>query len=224
MSTPKRSSILEHEDEPVPGLPENLPEGEHILWQGTPGWAGIARRALHVRGIALYFVALAVLRGTFMAAEGVGTAEAAMGGALMLVVGAVPVLLLLGFAQLSQRTALYTITNRRVVMRVGVALPMTINLPLALIESAGVTRHSDGTGDITLRLARPHRVAWLAVWPHARTSRVQHPEPMLRALPDAEAAAQILARALAASADMPVQALETEAPRQPARSGAAALA
>ena len=31
----------EHEFEPVPGLPETLPEGESMLWQGKPGWRGV---------------------------------------------------------------------------------------------------------------------------------------------------------------------------------------
>jgi hypothetical protein len=216
--------IFEHDNEPVPGLPGALPEGETLLWQGRPGWAGIARRALHLRGLALYFVALAVLRGTFMAASGVETGEAIQGGALMLLVGAVPIGLLAGFAVLAQRTTIYTITNRRIVLRIGVALPMTINLPFAVIENAGLARHADGTGDITLRLSKPHRVAWLALWPHARNSRIQHPEPVLRALPDAEAAAQILARALAAHAEVAVQPIAARATDAVVRGAAAALA
>lgn len=199
--------VFEHENEPVPGLPEALPEGEAILWQGAPNWGGIARRALHLRGMAMYFALLGVLRGTAMAAEGVPLGEAVWGGLVMLLVGAVPIGLLAGFAVLSARTSLYTITNRRIVMRVGVALPMTINLPFALIDKAGVKRHTDGTGDITVSLVPPHRVAWLAVWPHTRSFHVAKPEPTLRALTDSDAAAQILSRALAAHAEMAVPAL-----------------
>lgn len=199
--------VHEHDDEPVRGLPGYLPEGEHILWQGTPGWAGIARRALHLRGMAIYFALLGVLRGAALAAEGAPMADAVMGGALMLLVGAVPIGLLAGFAVLSARTSIYTITNRRIVLRVGVALPMTINVPFTLIESAGVARHRDGTGDITVTLAKPHRVAWLAVWPHTRSFRVARPEPTLRALADVDVAAQILSRALAAAAELPVPAM-----------------
>jgi hypothetical protein len=216
--------IFEHENEPVPGLPEALPEGETILWQGAPRWGGIARRALHLRGMAMYFALLGVLRGTAMAAEGVPLADAVWGGAIMLLVGAVPIGLLAIFAVLSARTSLYTITNRRIVMRVGVALPMTINLPFALIEKAGVQRHGDGTGDITVALLKPHRVAWLAVWPHTRSFRVGRPEPTLRALADANVAAQVLARALAAQAEMPVQPLESAPAPSGSRQQAAALA
>ena len=36
------------------GLPSRLPPGERILWQGRPDWRVLARRALHVRGLAFY--------------------------------------------------------------------------------------------------------------------------------------------------------------------------
>lgn len=224
MSNTAKLPIFEHDGEPVPGLPAMLPEGEVILWQGAPRWGGIARRALHLRGLALYFALIGVLRGTAMAAEGASTADAALGGLLMLVVGAVPIALLAGFAMLAAKTSLYTITNRRVVMRVGVALPMTISLPFALMQSAGLVKHADGTGDISMVLATPHRVAWIAIWPHTKSFRVARPEPTLRALADAEQAAQILARALAAHAAMPVPAMAADSNRQTARPGAAALA
>ena len=50
----------EHDYEPIPGLPAPLPEGETILWQGAPRWESFARRAMRVRLVAGYFVALAV--------------------------------------------------------------------------------------------------------------------------------------------------------------------
>ena len=45
----------EYEHEPVRGLPEYLPEGETLLWQGQPGWRSMALRVFHVRSIGLYF-------------------------------------------------------------------------------------------------------------------------------------------------------------------------
>ena len=45
----------EHEFEAQYGLPEALPEGEHILWQGAPDWKVLARRVFHTRKVAVYF-------------------------------------------------------------------------------------------------------------------------------------------------------------------------
>ena len=226
MTTRVRPVYAEHDLEPIPGLPATLPAGESVLWQGRPRWTGIARRALFVRWIAAYFALIALWRGAELAAGGAGAGEVALGALLPLGIGLVPIAILLVFAWAAQRSTIYTVTNRRVVMRVGVALPMTVNLPFALIESAGLARHADGTGDIVLNIARPHRASWIALWPHVRTWRVSRPEPMLRALRDAESAAQVLSRALAAHAEVPVQPVpEAETGRAAvARPGAAAVA
>lgn len=218
-----RPVVTEHGLEPVPGLPERLPEGETLLWQGRPHWWGLARGALHVRGIAAYFVLLALWRGASITSDGGSGLEAAAGAAVMLLIGALPISFLLAYAWFGARGAVYSITNRRVVMRVGVALPLTINLPFAIVENAGLLLRADGSGDIVMRLLPKQRASWIALWPHLRPWRFTRPEPMLRALPDAQAAAQILGRALAAAAAQPVTPLDAEA-RAPSRSGAEAIA
>lgn len=191
--------IREHEGEPVPGLPERLPPGETILWQGAPCWRTLARRAFHVRGLALYFAALAAWRAGALLADGANAAEAVRGAAWMVLLGAVALALIAGFAWLSARGALYTLTNRRLVFRVGVALPTTVNIPFAAVSDAGFRPAKGGTGDIVLALLPQHRVSWIALWPHARPWRFGRTEPMLRSIPDAERVGGLLARALAAA-------------------------
>lgn len=181
-----------------PGLPGPLPAGEHILWQGRPCALGITFRALHVGLAAAWFVGLALWAGLPLAVSGdfVGAAVT-VGPTLGLGAGAVALLALIGWS--SARTTTYTITNRRVVMRVGITLPMTLNLPFALIETAGLRQFRDGSGDLPIRLRSGNRVAYLHLWPHARPWHVSRPEPMLRAIPDAGTVAAILGRAIAAS-------------------------
>ena len=51
-----------HDDfdfEPVRGLPQILPKGERMLWQGAPRWQDLAVHAFHARKVVWYFVALA---------------------------------------------------------------------------------------------------------------------------------------------------------------------
>lgn len=218
-----RPIVTEHGLEPVPGLPGRLPEGETLLWQGRPAWRLLARRALHLHGIAAYFLLLAVWRGATIAADGGSTADIAAGAALLIALGAVPIGFLAFYAWIAARVTVYSITTRRVVMRVGVALPVTINLPFALIEAASLARQPDGSGDIALRMVPGQRVSWIMLWPHLRPWRFARPEPMLRGLVDAEAVAQILGRALAASSALPVTPLP-EAARRPAKAGAEAMA
>lgn len=199
-------------DEPVRGLPARLPPGERMLWQGAPDAWLLARSAFHVRQLAVYFavllawyaVSVATTPGADMASalpvlRAAGLAVAAVG-------------LLTGIAWLTARTTIYTITNKRLVMRFGIALPMTVNLPFALIDGAGVKTNRNGAGDVLLSLAASQKIAYALLWPHARPWKLRQPEPMLRALPDAAGVAQILARALAAASNTAVQA----APEMPA--------
>ena len=104
------------------------------------------------------------------------------------------------YAWLSARSSVYTITNRRVVLRFGVALPMTLNVPFAVIGNAALKPYRDGTGDIPLTLTGTERVSYVALWPHARPWRTAKPEPMLRSVPDAANVAKILGQALADAA------------------------
>lgn len=191
--------IREHDAEPVPGLPERLPDGEKVLWQGSPDWRPLARRAFHVRLIALYFVALAVWSGASAYAEGADAATLALDTLWLALVASLPVGTLLVVAVFAARTTLYTVTDRRVVLRVGVALPMAVNIPLGAVASAGVRRCADGTGDLLLSLLPSHRASFIALWPHVRPWRFSRPEPLLRGLADADAAARALATTLAAS-------------------------
>ncbi len=41
--------------EPIRGLPEMPPEGERILWQGSPDWRALAWRVFHIREVTFYF-------------------------------------------------------------------------------------------------------------------------------------------------------------------------
>lgn len=214
--------MREHGYELVPGLPERLPEGETILWQGKPAWFPFARRAFLLRGLAVYFGLLLAWQAAAGVQEGLG-AGAILVGAAPLMLTAFCCLLGLGFiGWLSARMSIYTITDRRVVMQVGIALPTTINLPFAVIERMGVRQHRDGTEDILLVIAKPHRVSLIALWPHCRPFRLARPEPLLRGLRQQEGVSRILARALAAAAEQPVQPVAAPAPDL--RAGSEAIA
>ena len=119
----------------------------------------------------------------------------------------VPLLLIALYAWAISRATTYTITDRRVVIRLGIALPMTINLPFSRIENASFHAASDGTGNIALELAPGNKLAWFVLWPHARPWHMAKAQPTLRALPQVQGVAQLLARALAISASLPVLAI-----------------
>ncbi len=194
------AALSEYDFEPVPGLPQRLPAGETLLWQGAPCWRALARRAFMVRELAAYFAVLTAWRVWILVSDH-EPLRAAAGSLLMLVGGggaAIGLLVLL--AWYVQRTTLYTITSARVVMRFGIALPMTVNIPYRIVESVAMHAGADGNGDIALALGGSDRIAYLSLWPHVRRWRIARPEPMLRAVPAAGRVGQLLACALAGTA------------------------
>jgi hypothetical protein len=190
-----------HDDfdfEPVRGLPKMLPPGETMLWQGSPDAATVAKRVLHVRKIGFYFAAIFVWSVAAGLADGTPAVELAVSLGVLTLSAAAALGLVALFAWGIARTTVYTLTQRRLVMRIGIALPVTFNIPYKLVESASVKRYGDGTGDISIVLAPGERMAYAVVWPHARPWHFSRVQPTLRAIADVENVAQILARAVVA--------------------------
>jgi Bacterial PH domain len=187
--------VHEHEYEPERGLPQALPAGEHLLWQGSPDWRALALRAFHLRKIAVYFGVLAAVRVAVLAGDGAGAGAMAVSALWMLLLGALAIGLLALVAWLSARTAVYTVTDKRIVMRVGIVLTLSFNLPFKRIAAAGLRLDADGSGEIPLTLRPGDRIAYLHLWPHARPWCLARPEPMLRAVPQARNVARLLAEA-----------------------------
>jgi hypothetical protein len=210
---------MSHDDfefEPVRGLPAMLPPGEKLLWQGSPDWKCLAIRAYHVRKVALYFSALVLWRIGVGVNNGHSAAAIALSCLFLLALGGVAIGVLSLLAYLTGRATVYSITSRRVLLRHGVAVPMTMNLPFCAVESAQLKEYPDRTGDIAMAVVKEQRVGYLITWPHLRPGLVTRPQPCMRALPDAHRAAEILGAALAAEAGVPAVRIAQPSTPEPA--------
>lgn len=173
-----------------------LPKGESLLWTGSPDGRAVARRILHVRAFAAYFAAFGLGGAVLAAARGESLAAALCAGLGILPAALLTLALIAGFAVLVARTTCYAITERRVVMRFGIAIPVTLSLPFAAIRAADVKGFRDGSGEIALEPTDPRRVLYATLWPHARPWRFARPQPALRGLADVAVPARILGEAL----------------------------
>ncbi len=169
---------MEYEDEPIPGLPGRLPPGENILWQGTPDWRGVARGVFHTRLVAGWFLFVASL--AFLAG-GTGLT----GALVTLAVAPLGLGILAILARAQAKSTIYTLTNKRVVLRFGVALPKCVNVPLSLVGRADAKPAGAGLVDVSLTPTVRFPLAYLQMWPHVRPWKFGSPQPMLRAVPDA---------------------------------------
>ena len=188
---------MSHDDfafEPIRGLPEALPEGEHILWQGSPSVLKLAREGFKINWIIGYFAVLAVWRvavsSTLLPME-----QAMMHAIPFAVICAVVVGALIGLAWVQARATVYTLTNKRVGMRIGAALTMTLNLPYVKIGNATLDLKRSGHGTIAFELLDETRFSYVTLWPNVRPWHFAKTQPALRCIADAEKVAEIFAEA-----------------------------
>ena len=188
---------MSHDDfkfEPVRGLPEALPEGEHILWQGSPETLRLARDALGLTWVAGYFAVLTVWR-VGVSSTYVSFGEALAHGIPFIVVGMLSCLLIFGLAYMQARSAVYTLTNKRVAMRIGAALTMTLNLPYTQIGNAGLDVKKSGHGSLAFELIGDTRFSYLMTWPHVKPWQMSKTQPSFRSIADVAKVAEIFSDA-----------------------------
>ena len=192
--TDPRATPLEDDirPEPVRGLPEAPPEGERVLWQGRPSSLQLARDALNARWVLGWFALLALWRGGATLADAPAS-EAARVAGLYLATGALAALILVLCATAMARATCYSITNRRVSMRIGAALTLHAQIPFSRIGSADLSLNRNGTGTIALDPIGRSPLSFAVLWPHCRPWHAGKPQPALRSIPDASAVAELLA-------------------------------
>lgn len=188
---------MSHDDfafEAVRGLPERPPEGERILWQGRPNWWALTCQSLSLYWVAGYFFALAIWRFATLADQ-TGFAAAFAASFPFIILGVIVCGLLAAIGFIQARATVYTITNRRVAMRIGAALTVTFNLPFKQLRNADLDLRRNGVGTITLEMKGSTRLSYLVFWPHVRPWVMRRTQPALRCIPQAEKVAHLLAEA-----------------------------
>lgn len=187
----------DHDFEYMPGVPHPLPQGEQLLWQGRQRALPLARRAFRCNVVLGYFALVWVLLSGRSVLNGTPVGEALLSYQWLLMPAAGAWLLLFGMAWLFARSTIYSITSERVLIRSGVALPITVDVPLNLVDNVALAMHGDGSGDLALGLSDRQRASYFVLWPNVRPWHFSRPQPTLRALRYPEAASEALASALA---------------------------
>ena len=175
----------------IRGVEEPLPPGEVLLWEGRPEAGALATHGFKAGWIAGYFAVLAVL-GALVGDSGTAVARVTW----LVILGAVATAMVWGWAWLVARESVYAVTDRRIVMRIGVAFPSVVNLPFSLIEEAQLRRYRDGSGDVAFELRGDDRIGYVFLWPHTRPWRVRKPQPMLRGLAEVAPVAETVQKAI----------------------------
>lgn len=185
----------------IEGIAEPLPAGEHILWSGKPDAWTFTRRIMRLNWVLAWFSGLAGIRAynIYVAGGDMTAMVSAAAGQLPLAVFALGLLSALGIAM--ARSTTYVISSQRLVFQVGVALPITFNVPLRFIDAASVRLRSSHSGDLILTLRKGANVKALALWPHSQGWGKDAVQPVMRDLTSValEELKPILAQVLEAS-------------------------
>ena len=200
--TSRGESVQEAAPDGALSLSENLPNGEQLVWQGRPERRALATRAMYLKYIAFYLVALIAARTGYLILD--GESVATWSGMLVwqVLASAFVMLLIVGLAAVYSRTTRYSLTNERLIIKTGAAITIHINLPLQQIIAADLREYSDGTGDITLQVSRAEKLYWLLIWPNVRSWWIRPLRPVLRGLKDAQAVAHLLVEEVGKHADI----------------------
>lgn len=197
---------MAHDDfafETQPGIPAPLPRGERILWQGRPSTPALLRDAFGLKWVMIYFAVVVVWRATVGSLSGGVVGAMAYGLPYVgLAAAAAAVIWLLAWAQ--ARATIYTVTTARVLMRIGAALQITLNLPFRQIAAADLDLRKDGTGTIAFRTLGETKFSYLVLWPHLRPWHARVTQPALRCIPDAARVAALIAETAEACQNAPV--------------------
>lgn len=201
----------------APGLPEPLPKGEEILWQGRPDATRLAIESLALRWVGGYFALLAIWRA------GASLADMPPGPALatalpLVILGVLAVAILWGVSWIQARATIYTVTTARIVLRIGAALQITLQIPFSQLANAALDLKADGTGTIAFEPKKDagKGLSYLVLWPHLRPWHMRAPQPAFRAIPDAERVAHLVAEAAESHVVQPKIVRTAPAPAQPA--------
>ncbi|MEM1111271.1 MAG: photosynthetic complex putative assembly protein PuhB [Pseudomonadota bacterium] len=205
-----------------PGLPGPLPKGEHVVWQGLPNWWELGRQMYYLHLVTAYFVIMAAwgFASEYEATRALAPAVLAVIAPLLF--GTIVVGMLIWLARLAAKNTIYTVTNKRIVMRIGSALSKTIDIPFKAIQSVELKTRKNGTGNLSIVTTGDVRLPYMALWPHARPWRLKETQPMLRAIPNAAETGSMLAEQLRmAMGDVPAEAAPSAEPLATAHAHAA---
>lgn len=194
------NKMLEHDQEFEPGIPQALPADEEVLWKGQATFKGLLRHTFHARKLFVYFSVLIGFQQAMKIRSGASFVEALPSGLVFVGLALTTLGILAAYARLCSNATMFTITTRRIVMRAGIAVPVTLNLPFTRIDSVDLRRYADGSGDIAVLPERGSRVSYILLWPLVKPWRLFRVRPVLRAIDDVDFVAETLTDALAADA------------------------
>ena len=159
----------------------SIPDGEEIYWHGQPDWRSLGYHAFGCKYLVLYFIisafyAVSQIKMNF-------SFNAFFGQYVTFVIsGVVAGAILFLLAYVAARHTCYVITEKRVVIRTGIALVFLLNVPLKNIISIDKQSLWHGRGNLSFKSRSKKRIPYLSCWPSVKSGSLLEPIPIFRSI------------------------------------------
>lgn len=170
-------------------LPEevrrSIPSGEEIHWYGRPDWKSLGYCCYGIKYLIIYLL-LSVLY-TFVKMPVEFSLAAFVNHYIpYMLSGTVAGIILFILAFASAKHTCYVITDKRIVIRTGIALVFLLNLPFKNILSIDRQRLKNTRGNLAFTIQSKKRIPYFSCWPSVRGGSVLNPVPAFRSILDVQ--------------------------------------
>jgi hypothetical protein len=162
-----------------------------ICWVGRPDWKSFGYHAFGLKYFLIYFFicafyAVSQIESTFSFGElFIKYNPYLLSGTFA---GAIVLLL----AYIAARHTCYVITEKRIVIRTGVALVFLLNMPFKNILSIDTKPLAKGRGNVIFKVQSKKRIPYLSCWPSVKVGNFLEPIPAFRSIMALEKVGQII--------------------------------
>ena len=170
-------------------LPEevgkSVPEGEKVCWVGKPNWVSFGFHVFGIKYLVIYFIISAFYSVSQIELD--FSLNAFIGEYISFVVsGVIASLILFLLSYVSARHTCYVITEKRLVIRTGVALVFLLNVPFKNVISIDKQSLYYGVGNLSFKTQSKKRIPYFSCWPSVRSGSFLETIPTFRSIANIE--------------------------------------
>ena len=162
-----------------------IPVGEMIRWCGRPNWKSLGYHAFGVKYLTVYLI-LSALYAVSQTNSPFRFGAFTVQYLPYIMSGIFAGIILFFLAYLAARHTCYVITEKRVVIRTGIALVFLLNVPFKNVVSIDLQRLANGSGNLSFKAQSKKRIPYLSCWPSVRSGSLLQPIPAFRSISDVE--------------------------------------
>ena len=176
----------------LPGeVSRSIPEGEIVCWVGRPYWISLGFNVFGIKYLLLYFIISAFY--AISQIELVFSFRAFIGEYISFIIsGIIASVILFLLAYFAAQHTCYVITEKRLVIRTGIALVFLLNVPLKNVISIDKQSLFRGYGNLSFKPQSKKRIPYSSCWPSVRGSSFLKPIPTFRSIANIEEIGRIV--------------------------------